>query len=277
MGSIMGTFVNRLLSKVGLRLDRAVERKAAAVASVPPARVPSKGKALGRPPKATFDNVALVLEQFTTARPGAVFVQVGANDGETSDSVNAFVKRGVLRSILVEPVHENFVKLERFYADVPNVRLVEAAMDHKSGKASIYMVKDAGRWAGSVWATQLASFDREHLIRSGIMAEEIEERSVECLDFPALMRRCDVDRIDVLQIDVEGFDAEVVRMALALPEPPLCICFEFVQFVKHMDQEAINGFYAELASKGYTWSHDRINTMAIHQRYVKSGLPEPRK
>lgn len=270
MRSTIAGGVNRLLSVVGMRLVRSP--RSGSEVRTPPVG----GKVLGWPPAATFDNIALVLEQFTSARPGAVFVQVGANDGETSDSVNAFVKRGVLRSILVEPMPENFVKLERFYAGSENVHLVEAAIAWKRGRSTIHSVRDSGRWAGSAWATQLASFDREHLIRHGIAPEEIQESTVECLDLPTLLERYDARRIDVLQVDVEGFDAEVVRMALALPEPPLCICFEFVQFVKQMDQRSIDAFYAELASKGYAWSHDRINTMAIHRDYVRCGQPEPR-
>lgn len=233
--------------------------------------------AISRPPEANFDNIALVMEHFTTARPGSVFVQIGANDGETSDSVHPFVKQGVLKSVLVEPIPTVFQKLSAFYQGVVNVSLVNAALAKKNGRAVIYAVRDAGRWAGSVWASQLASFDRAHLRRHGIADDEIAETTVECLDFPTLMKRHEIERIDVLQIDVEGFDAEVVRMALALPQLPLCICFEFVQFVKSMEQPAVNEFYAELEAKGYAWSHDRINTMAIHRSFVVSGQPAPLK
>lgn len=268
MISGIGRLVNGALALVGLRLGRVPSPSLVKQVDVP------KRKSLSWPPVANFDNVALVLEYFTTARPGAVFVQVGANDGETSDSVNSFVKRGVLRSVLVEPIRENFVKLEKFYAGTPGVQLVEAAIGHQCGTETIYGVRDSGRWAGSAWASQLASFDRDHLLRSGIEAAEIEERTVQTLDLQTLMERSGVERIDVLQIDVEGFDAEIVRMALAMPVPPACICFEFVQFVKHMDQNATNAFYAELTSKGYSWSHDRINTMAIHEDFVRTGTPE---
>ena len=266
----LGRSLNAVLALAGLRLTRNVRTTDAV-------RSRSQDlKVLGSPPPANFDNVALVLEYFTSSRPGAVFVQIGANDGQTSDSVNEFVKRGVLRSVLVEPIHESFLKLERFYAGVPNVLLLEAAIGHKCGSASIFGVKNSGRWADSSWASQLASFDRDHLLRHGIAADEIEERLVECLDLVALQERAGVDHIDVLQIDVEGFDAEVVRMALALKRPPSCICFEFVQFIRNMDKAEVDAFYAELQAKGYYWSHDRINTMAIHQDLIRTGLPQPK-
>ena len=266
--------IRKILAFFGLAIERAgggicIKRK-----SFQP-RAPHGGRIISTPASANFDNIALVMEHFTRARPGAIFVQIGANDGETSDSVNNFVRRGVLQSILIEPIPSNFSKLQTFYHNCPTTTLVNAAIDRRAGNAILYSVKDAGRWKDSAWATQLASFDKNHLIRHGINYEEIEEINVETLDFDTLLKRYNLARIDVLQIDVEGFDAEIVDMALDMPEPPLCICFEFIQFTKTMDQVAVDRFYDRLREKGYAWSHDRINTMAIHKSFIASGEPEP--
>jgi FkbM family methyltransferase len=266
------TILLKVLNVLGFELRRVpLSGRRAAGSNVKPE--PFGGKLIAWPPTANFDNVALVLEHFTTARPGSIFVQVGANDGETSDSVNLFVKRGAMECVLIEPIPANFAKLKAFYADSNRLHLVQAAIAHNVGSTAIYAVRDSGRWSGNAWATQLASFEREHLLRHGIYEEEIEECSVECINFPTLLHRYGLERIDVRQIDVEGVDAEVVKMALQLPHPPLVICFEFVQFVKTMDQQAVNAFYELLRSKGYSWSHDRINTMAVHESFVVSGKP----
>lgn len=269
--------MKRVLKAVAKKLGVEVRRSPKRV-DLPPAEKkpePFGGKVLAWPPSANFDNIALVLHYFTQAKPGSVFVQVGANDGETSDSVHRFVKLGTMRSVLIEPMPATFAKLRAFYAGINGVDLVQAAIAPTVGVATIHSVYDRGRWLGNTWATQLASFDREHLLRHGILEDEIESSEVECLDFATLLRRQGLDRIDVLQVDVEGYDAEVVRMALELPTPPLVICFEFVQFVKSMDQRAVNSFYDQLRSKGYAWSHDRLNTMAVHQDFVISGEPAP--
>jgi FkbM family methyltransferase len=227
-------------------------------------------------PQSTFENVALVMDYFVNCRPDSVFVQVGACDGVTSDSVYRFVKTGVLRSILIEPIQENFSKLRTTYAGAKNVMLVNAAVAAADGQVQIYSVRDSGRWKDNKWATQLASFDRSHLVRHGIDEAEIAENTVESLTLRTVIQRNGVRAIDILQIDTEGFDHEIVRMALELDPLPACICFENCQFLRTLSQAKVDELYSRLAEKGYAWSHDRINTMAIHSRWIEKSVPEKR-
>jgi FkbM family methyltransferase len=280
--NMINKIFKKILQVVGLEINRIdngiriVKKSNLAHQAVTSSSEPFGGRIISRVPPPNFENIALVMEYFTVARPNSIFVQIGANDGETSDSVNTFVKRGTMRSVLVEPVVQNFEKLARFYNGVPNVKIVRAAISFEIGESLIYSVRDEGRWEGSAWAAQIASFDREHLLRHGILPDEIESSKVECFDLITLMDRTGISRIDVLQIDVEGYDAEVVKMALLLPIPPLCICFENIQFLKKMNQKMVNEFYDLLRLAGYSWSHDRINSMAVHESFLRSGQPAQR-
>lgn len=216
-------------------------------------------------PPTTFSSVQLALALHLAESQGGTFIQIGACDGIGGDPISHFVRRGVMRSILVEPVESNFLKLEQNYKEVPGVALVRAAIAHEDGYAAMYRAKESGRWRGNGWVGQVASFDRGHLLRHGVRPEEIELVTVPAITFATLLRRFDVEAIQFLQIDTEGFDAEVVKMALALPRTPDVINFERM----HLTATAMREVFLKLEQHDYTWTHDTCDTLALHRRFTE--------
>jgi FkbM family methyltransferase len=214
-----------------------------------------------RLPTPTFDNVKLVLALSLLTRPATTFVQIGAYDGQTDDPASEYILTGKMKCLLVEPIESSFQKLERVYAGLPNVQLVQAAIGHSDGNMVMYKVRPGSQF-DSIPAGGLASFDRAHLLKHGINGNDIEQVNVPCLTLKSLLAKSGLDRIDILQIDTEGFDAEVVRMALALEIPPACINFENL----HMSLEVKAGLYDLLTRSGYVYSHDKFNSMALHRQ-----------
>ncbi len=98
----------------------------------------------------------------------------------------AFV-RGCAKDLveLVEPLEPNFRKLQRAYEGVRGVSLVQAAIAHEDGTATMYRAKDDGRWRDDKWVGQIASFERQHLLDHGVRRDEIEEVSVPALSSAA--------------------------------------------------------------------------------------------
>jgi FkbM family methyltransferase len=192
------------------------------------------------------------------------FVQIGACDGESGDPVHRFVKTGKLRAFVIEPIEESFVRLRMAYSGISNVTAIKAAIGHADGDLTLFKVKEGGRSVDSYWSRQLASFDRAHLVRHGVIDEEIEAVSVPCLTLQSLMKKYGIGAIDVLQVDTEGFDAEVVTMALELPQPPDCIYFENV----HLNPIVMDKLFGKLSERGYRWTHDKWNTLAVNKRLI---------
>jgi len=224
-------------------------------------------------PEATFDNIQMALAYYLRTEAVPTFVQIGASDGVSGDSVHAFVKRGRMHSVLVEPIGSSFQKLKDAYAGVDNVVLVQAAIGTSDGSAELYKVKEDGKALDPYWSRQLASFSKHHLLRHGVPEEEIEVVEVPSLTLSSLMANHGLERIDILQVDTEGFDAEIVKMALQLPFPPECINFENA----HLDSATRQSLYPLLEKKGFKWTHDRWNSLALHEGLIErwSGLPEP--
>jgi FkbM family methyltransferase len=222
-------------------------------------------------PVPTIDNIEVVVKFYSLTKKKITLLQIGACDGETSDSINKYIKAGDINAFLVEPSVLNFTKLEKYYQQrPPNVTLINAAIGIKDGKQSFYSIKDQGRWKDNGWARQLASFYREHLVKHGILDSEIHEEQVDCFTMQSLVSKYNIGMLDVLVIDTEGFDGEIVKMTLTQDIRPIFIAFENVQLVKNYKQKDLVELYKLIEQSGYCWTHDRINTMAVRKDFLNA-------
>jgi len=228
-----------------------------------PFELASKHRRLHTP---TFDNLKLVLALYSITRPNPTFVQIGAYDGQTDDPASEYVLAGRMKCLLVEPIEASFRKLKKLYDGKPGVHLMQAAIGNTDGTLTMFKVRQ-GTKNDNIATGGIASFDKAHLLKHGIKEDDIETLNVPCLTLKSLLAKFDLRKIDILQIDTEGFDAEVIKMALALDTVPDCINFENI----HLSLEAKTQLYDLLTRNGYVYSHDRFNTMALHRR-LTDGL-----
>jgi FkbM family methyltransferase len=213
-------------------------------------------------PAPTFNAVRFGLAHFISHSPKGVIVQIGAYDGVSGDPVYEFVHQGRLRAVLVEPIESSFLKLQETYSGIDRVSLVPAAIAHQDGKAKMYRAKNSGRWLNDNWVGRVTSFDRKHLLRHGVRKSEIEEVYVEAITLKTLTARFDIDSPWFLQIDAEGFDAEVAEMALSLSCLPDFINFEHA----NLSPKSVRSVFDKLQAAGYAWLHSSVDTLAIHKR-----------
>src|SRR5205085_2811191 len=107
---------------------------------------------------------------------------------------------------MVEPVAHLFVQLSQRNANNPAIRLEQAAIGETNGTAVIYRLNTVS--GDSLWLEQLPSLDRETLHRTaaqlGASADRIIAENVTCLRMETLLKRHDLERVDLLDIDTEG-------------------------------------------------------------------------
>lgn len=216
-------------------------------------------------PPATFDSIKLALAYYSESTSHATLLVVGACDGVSGDPSHDFIKGGRIQAILVEPIEQSFQKLTQVYAGMPNVTLIQAAIAGHDGEMTIYKVKEGASSIDAYWGSQLASFDRSHILRHRVADNDIESVVVPCLSLASLSAKCNCESIDILQIDTEGFDAVIVKMALDLTPAPECISFEN----EHLDDFARREIFQLLEQRGYVWTHDNWNTFALHDRVIQ--------
>lgn len=223
-------------------------------------------------PKASVEGIELVAKLGTLAQGKLHLLQIGTCDGFTSDSIVFFILGGNIKAHLVEPAKHNFEMLQQFYSDKPHadVTLINVAVSDKDETKTFYTVKNSGKWKDSGRARELASFYKEHLLRHGIEKEFIQAEDVEGLTLSSIIKRYKITDPDILLIDTEGFDLEVVNMALADGVTPNFIAFEFVQILRIYSQEEINAMYDNLTDNGYVFIHDARNSLAVKKDFLSN-------
>jgi len=132
----------------------------------------------------------------------------------------------------------------RFVGDKKNkgIHCACAAIGYEDGNQRMYKI----RFSKMRWATGLASFSKEKVEQAfdnGIVAhncrvhgieipidrnEWITEEEVEVISPTSLIKRYDIKKINLLQIDAEGFDFEVIKIFDIASTNPQAIIFENV-------------------------------------------------
>lgn len=185
--------------------------------------------------------------------PQLFFVQIGAFDGRTDDQLHDYVMRYGWRGILVEPQPRPFEELQRTYANCPGLDLRNVAISERNEVRRLYAIRDMPDLPAS--APQSATFDRTKLEEAGFAEAQIEVHEVECVPLSDLLAH--VEGVDLLQIDVEGYDAEVIRMFEFERYQPSIVRFENFHISDRDHNEAI----ARLIDHGYKVAITGIDTV----------------
>jgi FkbM family methyltransferase len=187
------------------------------------------------------------------------FLQVGANDGVVDDPIHEHVRRDKWRGILIEPQEASYRRLTANYAGIEGLTFVNAAVSEHGEVRRLHVIQDAaGVPIDSLRAT--ASF-REDPVRHlhqklGIPDSQIGSVEVNCVTFGDVM--ADVPYLDLLQIDVEGYDLEVLKLfAFHEVKPPL-VHFEH----RHLVAGELDEAFQLLARHGYRMVSAEYDTTA---------------
>lgn len=178
------------------------------------------------------------LEALTKPLELVRFLQIGGNDGFINDPLFKLIKRDQWQGVIVEPQKEVFEKrLKKTYRQARNVVLENAAIAAKDGHQNLYKLS----FSNSRWATGLATFNKEVLIRElekgkrvrtkaaqeGLAVPDkledcITTEKVPCYTIPSLLDKHGFSDLDLLQIDVEGYEYEILRhLAFNLIRPKI--------------------------------------------------------
>lgn len=216
-------------------------------------------------PRAITSNPAALLDvsfehlcaHMMLAKQDLVFLEIGANDGVTIDPLYPFIQRYGWRGVMVEPIPATFGKLTQNYAPHPQVILVNAAIGHIDGQQTIYSVK---QHAGQFERANLYASFRKDVVLSQVryvpnVESEIEELTVPCYTLSTLLDKTQVGHVDILQIDTEGFDAEILKMVDFNRLNPALIQFEHT----NLSKSDIDHCAALLTTHGYRVAWDSLD------------------
>lgn len=171
---------------------------------------------------------AVELERVLKAKPKLKFVQVGANDGVRFDGLFFAMTANRCPGLVIEPLPDYFARLSMNYRNFPEVTAVNLALHPTQQEARIYRVDPAKIADLPEWAEGIASFVPGHCEKLGIPRDAVVTEAVKCARLMDVLSDHEMLDADLLQIDTEGFDAEIIKMIDFSRFSPALIKFELV-------------------------------------------------
>lgn len=188
------------------------------------------------------------------------FIQVGANDGVKFDGLYEFVSSHKCRGLVIEPLKVYFDSLEKNYASFPDITAIHRAIHHSEQKVMLYHVNPEKIDSLPEWSQGLGSLDPDHHKKSNTPSEYIIEEEVECTHLMQLVREYNFSHLNLLQIDVEGYDAEVIKMLDFSVLRPNIIKFEH----SNMEKKVRSNIIRLLKAHGYRLFKEGCDLVAIY-------------
>lgn len=142
------------------------------------------------------------------------FLQIGAHEGSGPAEPSLLSSCCRRRGVLVEPQPAMAEKLRQRFHNDPGIRVIQCAVGQSPCSLPFFAVHDP---EGSLpaWTSQIASFDRAHVEKFSRevpgLERRIRELAVEVDSPESICQRMSIDYLDLLMIDVEGWDWEVIR------------------------------------------------------------------
>lgn len=167
-------------------------------------------------------------------------IQIGANDGERFDSLNSFIKEYPCKSLLVEPIKENFEKLKNNYKNNNNIIFENSAISINNEIQKLYKVDDKFLSYYSNHIPGITSFDKEHLIKHGVKRKHIVTENVSTLNMKDLIIKHNFHSIELLCIDAEGYDGKIAIDFLETTSIRPVIMLEYIHIKNNIFVDLLN-------------------------------------
>lgn len=210
-----------------------------------------------------------VIRLFGKTHPQAVFIQIGANDGMALDPLRTQVVCRRWSGVMVEPVPYVFERLKQRYGKHPRITLVNAAIADQEAMLPFYSLGEPKPgeevWG---WYHALGSFRKDVVLKHQYLIPDIEKRieeiQVQSMRFETLCAQTGITRIDLLQMDTEGYDYEIIRRIPFAQFKPKLIIYEH----QHLSAEDRIACRDLLHRQGYISFESGIDTAALSAAHL---------
>jgi len=173
-------------------------------------------------------NLNKIIENLIKNKQIKNLIQIGANDGKSFEELNILIKEYQIKSLLVEPIKENFELLKKNYEGFENVILENSALSVNNEILFMYKVNPCYYHKYGEFIKAIPSFDRKHLTKHGVRSGHIIKELVNQITFLELFLKNKIRNLDLLFIDAEGYDCEIVNNFFLVSKMRPVIIFEWI-------------------------------------------------
>lgn len=230
------------------------------------------------PDHSEYEKLLFLLRPTATKKLSAVIV--GANDGKINDPMYNWIKlnKDKIDVVLFEPQEFLYKELQNNYKGV-NHKIIPAAVGPE-GSLNLYRLREQywheyrpwfvpNQWPSHRAASGIVSSNREHLIRQlkrhmRLSSQEIDKR-IEKFEVPSnsLINYFDTykidKKIDIVQVDTEGYDDVVIQNCNLDILKPSIIRFES----KHLSDKSLHELERFLIGLNYVITSIDDDALAI--------------
>ena len=167
-------------------------------------------------------------------------IQIGANDGERFDLLNFYIKKYRCKSLLVEPIKENFEKLKINYKDLNFITFDNSAISVNNEIQKLYKVSPEYIKIYNNHIPGITSFNKKHLIKHGVRRGHIISENVHSIKISELITKHNFNSPDLLYIDAEGYDGKIAIDFLLTTSIRPIVILEYIHIVTNTFKTLIN-------------------------------------
>jgi FkbM family methyltransferase len=158
----------------------------------------------------SIDILDLAIRDLMSRKPDIFFLQIGAHDGVSYDPIHDYVTRFHWKGLLVEPQPAVFRKLRETYRDEKQLLFENSALAQRDGSIELHCFENAN---AEDHASMLTSTRKHYLAMNGDGHRgALKTITVPALTLESLLAKHRIERVNLLQIDTEGFDFEIIKM-----------------------------------------------------------------
>src|SRR6185503_18442088 len=152
----------------------------------------------------------------------------GGFDGVSFDPLRQHIVEHNLSGLIIEPVADYFAKLKALYQGSSAVTPVNCAIDRTNGARTIWRFNPRAFEKGLLppHFAGIVSFVMEDLLKEGgvlaassvneetmaVLRSQLQPVTVPCRTMDSVLQEYGVERVDILQIDTEGYDYVILKL-----------------------------------------------------------------
>jgi FkbM family methyltransferase len=157
----------------------------------------------------------LIILEYLDNHSHVSFIQIGANNGTQNTSIFNDILNSSSISILIEPVPYLFEQLKDIVGKKKNIFFENVAIGNSNEEKLFYSIRKEKNSNLPVWIYGLGSFDKNTILKHDSAIENLKsyicEIKVPVLTFDKLQSKYNLEQVNILQIDTEGYDYDIIK------------------------------------------------------------------